>query len=326
MKGRLKELDRIDWLTFFFSVAVCVASAYSLISDVKYGFYIWDGVAYMALVLAPLVVVLDPERSSSRSAGIFAIAVGIYNITLAASYFTQSASVPAFVYGMMYLGLGALLVFGALTYLRGTSKNVTMMFYAAVCSLAIEIIFFAYDLHNGNDLIFLIYRCFSTSLVTILANAAIIALLSTRGVKRQTLEWRLDNGVSGVKAILSTDRVSYMYRSDMERVVAWFGGSEDSYYSDKIVVSEIRAPVRRPQRFVYDLVFQRYADGRIMTFISSGTDASFAKGSMLCVDTVIPDKAEKYDSVRFYGKDGVFINVLVRDPEPDTKIPIFSRK
>lgn len=307
-----------DALTFVLCVMVFIVAVYSLVTTPMEMDYILDIVSFATLVLAPVLVLLNPRKTPQISAGIFALAVSVYNITLSIIYFELEANLTYFIMGSLYAGLGLILMVSALMYIRGASKNVGIMIYAAACSMGVEIFFFAFYLHSGGNFFELLELYAGTSLVTILANISVITLLSAEGIKRHTLEWRMDTTVSDAKTILGIDPSSFMYREDMEHVLAWFENTDRSEYSDRNVVSEICVPLISPNMQVYNLAFQRYSDGRAMVLVFDN-GGSFAKGSTICVNTAFPNREEGYGRVRFYGDRGVFINILVKDPEPKKK-------
>jgi len=328
MIERLKGMDRMDVVTIVLCIAVFVIAAYSLATTPMEWDFILDIISYAALIAAPILVLVNPRKTLQTSAGIFALAVSVYNITLSVLYFEQENDIIYFAMGAMYAVLGLAMAVSALLYIRGASRNVSVMIYAAACSIAIEVFFFALSLHWGISLLVLLSAYSNTTLVTIVANVAIVTLLSTEGIRRYTMEWRMEAAVSDTKTILGIDPSSFVYREDMERVLAWFadaeGCSDGTVYSDRNVVSEICVPVIYPKVRTYDLAFQRYADGRIMIVVFDD-NGSFAKGSTICVNTAVPDKDAGYDRVRFYGEDGMFVNILVDDPEPKRRWSILRK-
>jgi len=218
------------------------------------------------------------------------------------SYFEQP--IPIFIEGVLMLIVGILIVFNVITYIRRLSNSTSMIFYALVASLALEIVMLFSSYRVIRDFgLFLQINCYD--IPTYALCIFLLFIVNKKSVKSQTTLFAIRKGFSRIEASVFYQGLT-VERSVVEKIMDLDGGNLwcDRY---EFAMNSFEAGD-------YKAVMTKDGD-RTHVMITSKDDMTGMNGYRFDLRGVLLDTGDLYtcDTVRLYDEDGFFIQLIVSE-------------
>ncbi len=297
-----------DILIMAIGSIIAVTSAYGIYTE--YEAQVWYYVVPFAIFFtAAVITVADPHRSAVRSAGIYACACSLsflidgYAGIIETRMFTDILSLIIFSLGLLQLGLGLVMFPAGVTYLRGRSGSAFLMVMPILIMLCIEILAFIMIFRHGYSMEEA-QAILGWPIPDMVCSAAILLLMSRSDIRKNTLGWKLGNGIAEAKVALYTEPSAHIMPEDLETVRGWLSDGE---------ADELHIALHLPRKRMCQLIFYRF-DGRAYMTLAEADSDSYMSSFRMALDSIVPDGRDGRDAVRFYSRDGSFSRILVGDP------------
>lgn len=216
------------------------------------------------------------------------------------------AKITFFLMGVFNLVVSVMLFINAFIYSRGLSKSTTLIRYSVIALLLVIALTFIADFRSGETIVE-IFKSNRDTLPLFLMLIFILMIVSSKSVKLRTTKYIISSSIgdlrnSMVAMGLGIERDIALRLSDYNSKGLWC----DSY-------SFILTTYYRDD---YIMTLQR-SGGDVLARISSVDNRTGVNNFRFHLKGIWTDTGDinTCDLMRFYGKDGMFIQLIVREPE-----------
>ena len=240
----------------------------------------------------------------------------IGSLVYSAFYFTQGWSIlfegyqyyedqlPAFVEGILMMTVSILIIFNVATYIRRLSNSTSMIFYALIAALALEVVMLLTSYRTFRDL-YLLLRIYWDSIPNYALCIFLLFVVNMKGVKSQTVLFDIRRGFSKIEASVFYQGLT-VERSVIEKIANLDGSNLwcDRY---EFVMNSFETGD-------YKAVMVKDGDRTHVT-ISGKDDMTGMNGYRFDLRGVVLDTGDIYtcDTVRLYDEDGYFVQLIVAE-------------
>jgi hypothetical protein len=264
-------------------------------------------------LIAAAIIIVAPRKNLPRLVGIVAVSWGIVNILDGYWQIDTLGSMDLFFgFGILFIGIGIALLVNGITYLRGMTRTIDYMMYSIYIMLGIEIVAFVVIMRSVSiDMYISILQSYLPKTPYYAAIIYFIVLLKTKGVGEKTTLWKISKAVREIKQGQIACSTEAMTREHLGKLIAlasdpdWTSASFPLYSTEKT-----------------DMVLMlRRDDDAIMSAITSMEDVSMMNAFRFKLVSVSPHGGDPAvcGTVRLYGENGVFVQLIVIEKVKKTK-------
>ncbi|MCK9322857.1 MAG: hypothetical protein M0P07_02715 [Candidatus Methanomethylophilaceae archaeon] len=304
------SLDKPLIMLITIGVIITISSALTLVDEYSDGPFLYLWIPYVVFLISAILSIADPKRSMVRSASIYAVAVGIndlilgtYNIYAGYGGGDEDMLLINLIFlvnGLVFLALGVALVVGGLTYLHGRSKSAAILYYPVLLTLATDAVSIILQIRYGYDIPTLIADN-KFMFPRIICCIAIAVLMSRKDIRKNTLNWKMEERITGIKTSLFTEPIAFIIPEDVSVIEDWLSTADDT---------ELTVKLRLPNKKIRNLIFYRVPGNKQGYLTLSEPNISSYSGSFRMPVNSIVHMTEN-NSVRLYGTDGLFSQILI---------------
>ena len=305
------DLDKPSIMIITIGVIIAIASSLTLIDEYSNEYFPSLWIPYMVFLISAILSIADPKRSMIRSAGIYAVAVGINDLILGAFNIYAGyggdedmllVNLIFLINGLIFLALGVALAVGGLTYLHGRSKSATILYYPVLLTLATDAVSIIMQIRYGYDIPTLISDN-KFMFPRIICCIAIAVLMSRKDIRKNTLNWKMEERITGIKTSLFTEPVAFIVPEDIVAIEEWLSKAKDT---------ELTVKLHLPNKQIRNLIFYRIpGNEQGYLTLSEPNIQSYSGSFRMPVNTVV--HMTENNSMRLYGTDGLFSQILIHD-------------
>jgi len=240
----------------------------------------------------------------------------IGSLVYSAIYFTQGWStlfegyqyyddqLSAFVEGILMMTVSILIVFNVATYIRRLSNSTSMIFYALIAALALEVVMLLTSYRTFRDL-HLLLLIYWDSIPNYALCIFLLFVVNMKCVKSHTVLFDIRRGFSKIESSVFYQGLT-VERSVVEKIANLDGSN---LWSDRyeFVMNSFETGD-------YKAVMVKDGDRTHVT-ISSKDDMTGMNGYRFDLRGVVLDTGDIYtcDTVRLYDEDGYFVQLIVSE-------------
>ena len=219
-----------------------------------------------------------------------------------------------FLEGALNLVISVMLIVNVILYSRGLSKSTALIKYSVFILLGVMVLMMIINFRSGYPLEEVL-KLYEDSLPMILLLVFILAIINSKSVKLKTTTYTITSSIGDLRNSLVAMGLG------IERAVAL----RLSDYNDKGLWCDSYSFVLTTYyREDYIMTLEKYG-GSVLARISSVDNHTGVNNFRFHLSGLWSDTGDIHtcDLMRFYGEDGVFIQLIVRDSEnhPKTKVP-----
>ena len=313
MEFRKIRPEYIAIIIMYFGFAV---KMYTVVPILKYmdNFSIVEFIVIeLAYLIGMLALALPRKSDVHRCLFVGAIVYSlIYFITawdmLFKSFQYYDNQMETFVEGVLMIGIGLLMIYNIMMYLRKLSSSTAMIFYALIASLVLEIILLFSSYRQFRDIGDVIRYNWS-SLPNYLMCIYLLTIVSRTEIKRNTLLFSVRSSFGKI------ERSTFFQGLTVERsVVEEIKGLNGS----NLWCDRYEFMLNSYEKDDYKAVMLKDGDRTHVT-ITSRNDMTGMNGYRFDLRGVVldTDDPETCDTVRLYDEDGYFVQLIVSEKYVD---------
>jgi len=265
-----------------------------------------------AVMIAAIVILIKRKRGGLPvvmciCALMIAVDCSIEAYLMLIDYRTVVIDVVFFIEGVLSLIVAAMLFFNTIIFMRGLSKSAALIKYAALILLALQLLSIIIRIRSKDSAGTILEALFMSS-AYILLEILLLAMTSSKEINQRSIMGNIGSSIRDMRAMMmeegiGIDRSTAARFSDYNRNGLWC----DSY---SFVLTSFRGAK-------YAMALTPSGDKNIVS-ISSTQNHSAMNSFRFDLTGVWFDTgdAETCDLMRFYGNDGVFIQLIVRNAPP----------
>ena len=226
----------------------------------------------------------------------------------------ETIKLTFFLEGALNLVVSVMLIINVILYSRGLSKSTALIKYSVFILLGVMVLMVIIDFRSGYPLEEVL-KLYEDSLPMIMLLVFILAIINSKSVKLKTTTYTITSSIGDLRNSLVAMGLG------IERAVAL----RLSDYNDKGLWCDSYSFVLTTYyREDYIMTLEKYG-GSVLARISSVGNHTGVNNFRFHLIGLWSDTGDIHtcDLMRFYGEDGVFIQLIVRDYEnhPKTKVP-----
>lgn len=309
-------MKRSEVLIGLMGIAMAVIGIYSLM---KYGDIAdtpYQTISNMILVVGGVLIAVPFRKMLRMGISIGLLAVGTSTVVDRAHILVTSYNVIEIVFVTLYLTVAVVVIYCALALMFNASSGSIKGIYGLAIFTILEIGPTIYLSYMGGNLMEL-SRTNIDDLLDGAMHLVMIFILTREGILTESYGKRMDRNSTHLFNDMCTPSGAYMDVHDMDKLsderAGWI------VHADGMVESET---VIRLYGAEYSIRLQRWrGHDDIFLTVSVGDSRSYTVPLSFPVNHMVKDydDASRVGRVRFYGKDGVFVDVLVKDHDDEKK-------
>ena len=247
-----------------------------------------------------------------------AIASSLMGLALAnlIHYVPQLFSDSMLDYGMAFVFVLAAIVliyYSISIVFSPTASSLKAVILLAVIA-AVDLIPIILAIHKGTFFVE-IFTSYSDDVVRVIMYATIMVILMTKDMKLETFQKRLRRNAEYLFSAMGTDPLTYINRYGVRAImsdddVGWRHLDHGPIEMERVVPLENRIRVT-------ELFLQRWkGDPRLHLTVRNRNSHSYVIAMSMVVEKIVldADTIAEATRIRLYGQEGVFIEIMIRDP------------
>ena len=273
------------------------------------------------VIVFGIAVILDPRKNILRAVGLYAIALGLGRAVRSVDSLTADSDITFFI-GFVLLVLGLNLMYGGITYFKGTSKNATNMTITTGLIILAYFLIMIFSLRMGVTLSDYIADNYDTVSFLVMYSIFIVVLMSDEVRANDPME-RIYRNVSWIETNSHTDGDASVSRDDLKLIDKGLSNRSGwKMMNDQgPVESEIMVTMHGKTDRIMIVQKWKDLDGLFISVVL-GPDHSFIQGQRFNLVAIRTENGtiDDCDHVRFYSGDGISARLKVESSEKKGRV------
>ena len=306
--------DHISVLILVVAMVVDLYTTYIALDGMDLLDLLMNLIPPLAYGIGASILLFSEHKDASRSFIICSVSYSIAYIAtsltvILGSFEIFSTDPVIFGHVVLMIAIGAAIIANIAFYARGLSPSTTVIRYAIIISLAVEILFFIINVRSFSDDMELVMGIYWDSLPLYIMGVYILILMRFKGVKTQTILYSIRQSMMNIR----TSNFLEGIRMDRSTVTSIKDLDGSNLWCDRY-----ECPLNSFSPEDYRMVMVR-EDGKTHVMISNMDDLSGVNGYRFNLAGVWTDDedASRCDIVRLYDEEGFFVQFIVSESYVD---------
>lgn len=278
----------------------------------------WKFASALVIILAGLVIILLLRKDLRRSTITSLMAMGISIILCYMELLYAPRGHTDILQGDISIVIGAVLIYYSVSLIFHTSAGSIKALICLGLLVASEMLPIIYFLYMGNDFSEVITEN-RDPLVYGIMHLTILYILSRKEMLLEGVNKRLERNSKYLYEAMATPADSYLDVSDVSELYTYPGIGWVAVDGGGPVVEEKSVTLHRSDMKI--LLQKIRGDERVHFSLCPDEGGSFSVPISFPIESIVLDGEDLYSSksVRIYGNDGLFMNILIMDYDKEKK-------
>ena len=268
------------------------------------------------VIIFGIAVILDPRKNILRAVGLYALALGLGRAVRSIDSLTSDSDITFFI-GFVLLMLGLNLMYGGITYFKGTSKNATNMTITTGLIVLAYFLIMIFSLRMGVTLSDYIADNYDTVSFLVMYSIFIVVLMSDEVRANDPME-RIYRNISWIENNSHTDESASVSRDDLKLMNRGLSDRSGWKMMNDRGPVESEIMITMHGRMDDTMIVQKWKDlDGLFISVVLGPDHSFIQGQRFNLVAIRTENGSinDCDHVRLYSSDGMSARLRVESTE-----------
>lgn len=303
------------WITVL-AVIMIITGAYFVIRCFQDGVYTWGEIAGFSIqALGGVVLLIWFRQKLVKGVAVALMMIGLSCLLVYVHYLYTDVETGSFVFAILYVVAGAVMIYYGASLFIGIKSGSMKCIVCLLALIVVELIFPLLQLHRGMPF-FDVLDYYSDVFVYMILHIILIVILTRKEMKIPSFQKRLTKNSDVIFDQWATDSETFIMREDLPKLLSKEDGPEWVHIEGGPIERELVVQLQGNKPGV-ELVLQKWSgDERVHLCVrTKGLGTYRVVLTMPIEQTVMDGDASTAPKVRFYGTDGMFADIVVKNPE-----------